>query len=292
MNPRSSRKPEWLKMPTLGNGSAGTVRKVLSDLHLETVCDQARCPNRGHCYQRGTATFLILGSSCTRKCAYCAIERDVSSPPPPDPSEPSRVAEAASRMGLRYVVLTSVTRDDLPDGGAGHFAETVHGLKRVIPGVEVEVLTPDFQGARESLETIAASCPDVFNHNLETVERLFPSLRPVASYRQSLEVLRVFGELAPGIPVKSGLMVGLGEDRGDVERSMEDLRGSGVSILTIGQYLQPTSDHFPVHRYVDPEEFEEYRVSALSMGFSSVASGPLVRSSYHADLLRGSVRDG
>lgn len=279
-------------MPTLGNGSAGTVRKVLSDLHLETVCDQARCPNRGHCYQRGTSTFLILGSSCTRKCAYCAIERDVSSPPPPDPSEPSRVAEAASRMGLRYVVLTSVTRDDLPDGGAGHFAETVRGLRRRIPGVEVEVLTPDFQGARESLETIAASGPDVFNHNLETVERLFPSLRPVASYRQSLEVLRVFGELAPGIPVKSGLMVGLGEDRGDVERSMEDLRGSGVSILTIGQYLQPTSDHFPVHRYVDPEEFEEYRVSALSMGFSSVASGPLVRSSYHADLLRGSVRDG
>ncbi len=279
-------------MPTLGNGSAGIVRKVLSDLHLETVCDQARCPNRGHCYQRGTATFLILGSSCTRKCAYCAIERDVSSPPPPDPSEPSRVVEAAFRMGLRYVVLTSVTRDDLPDGGAGHFADTVRGLRRRIPGVEVEVLTPDFQGARESLETIAASGPDVFNHNLETVERLFPSLRPVASYRQSLEVLRVFAELAPGIPVKSGLMVGLGEDRGDVERSMEDLRGSGVSILTIGQYLQPTSDHFPVHRYVDPEEFEEYRLSALSMGFSSVASGPLVRSSYHADLLRRSVRDG
>ncbi len=276
-------------MPTIGNGSAGAVRKVLSDLDLETVCDRARCPNRGHCYQRGTATFLILGSICTRNCAYCAIDRNVASPPPPDPSEPSRVAEAASRMGLRYVVLTSVTRDDLPDGGAGHFAGTVGELKRLIPGVEVEVLTPDFEGSREALETVASAVPDVFNHNLETVERLFPALRPVASYRQSLEVLRLFGELAPGIPVKSGLMVGLGEERGDVERSMRDLRDNGVSILTIGQYLQPTSDHLPVHRYVDPEEFEDYRLTALSMGFSSVASGPLVRSSYHADLLGGSL---
>ncbi|HRW77285.1 MAG TPA: lipoyl synthase [Candidatus Sabulitectum sp.] len=277
-------------MPTIGNGSAGAVRKVLSDLDLETVCDRARCPNRGHCYQRGTATFLILGSICTRNCAYCAIDRNVASPPPPDPSEPSRVAEAASRMGLRYVVLTSVTRDDLPDGGAGHFAGTVGELKRLIPGVEVEVLTPDFGGSREALETVASAVPDVFNHNLETVERLFPALRPVASYRQSLEVLRLFGELAPGIPVKSGLMVGLGEERADVERSMRDLRENGVSILTIGQYLQPTTDHLPVHRYVDPEEFEDYRLTALSMGFTSVASGPLVRSSYHADLLSGSLK--
>jgi len=277
-------------MPTIGNGSAGAVRKVLSDLDLETVCDRARCPNRGHCYQRGTATFLILGPICTRNCAYCAIDRNVASPPPPDPSEPSRVAEAASRMGLRYVVLTSVTRDDLQDGGAGHFAGTVGELKRLIPGVEVEVLTPDFGGSGEALETVASAVPDVFNHNLETVERLFPALRPVASYRQSLEVLRLFGELAPGIPVKSGLMVGLGEERADVERSMRDLRDNGVSILTIGQYLQPTSDHLPVHRYVDPEEFEGYRLTALSMGFSSVASGPLVRSSYHADLLSGSLK--
>ena len=284
------RKPEWLKMPTIGNGSAGAVRKVLSDLDLETVCDRTRCPNRGHCYQRGTATFLILGSICTRNCAYCAIDRNVASPPPPDPSEPSRVAEAASRMGLWYVVLTSVTRDDLPDGGAGHFAGTVGELKRLIPGVEVEVLTPDFEGSREALETVASAVPDVFNHNLETVERLFPALRPVASYRQSLEVLRLFGELAPGIPVKSGLMVGLGEERADVERSMRDLRENGVSILTIGQYLQPTTDHLPVHRYVDPEEFEDYRLTALSMGFTSVASGPLVRSSYHADLLSGSLK--
>lgn len=276
-------------MPTLGNGSAGEVRRILGDLDLNTVCTEARCPNRGHCYQRGTATFLILGSVCTRNCAYCAIEKNVAEPPLPDGNEPARVAEAASKMKLRYVVLTSVTRDDLPDGGAGHFAETVCALKESIPAVRVEVLTPDFKGSEKALETIAGSRPSVFNHNLETVQRLFPSLRPVASYDQSLSVLRAFGKIAPEIPSKSGIMVGLGEDRSDVERTMEDLISAGVRLLTIGQYLQPTSQHMPVHRYVAPEEFLDYETAALNMGFTAVASGPLVRSSYHADLLQESI---
>ncbi len=270
----------------MGGESAGEVRKIIREHRLNTVCDQARCPNRGHCYQRGTATFLILGSVCTRNCLYCAIEKNVASPPPPDPGEPERVAEAASLMKLRYVVLTSVTRDDLPDGGAAGFAGTVTALKRTIPGVRVEVLTPDFQGRRASLETLAGSRPAVFNHNLETVERLFPCLRPVASYRQSLRVLSDFYGMAPEIPVKSGLMVGLGETEEDLYRSLEDLRESGVTLLTIGQYLQPTSSHFPVKRYMEPAEFEEWERRALDMGFTGVASGALVRSSYHADLLQ------
>lgn len=276
-------------MPTIGNGSAGEVRNILDSLNLNTVCSEARCPNRGHCYQRGTATFLILGSVCTRNCSYCAIERNVASPPPPDPHEPGRIAEAAMKMKLNYAVVTSVTRDDLTDGGAAHFANTVESLNRAVPGIRVEVLTPDFRGRVKSLETIAFSSPSVFNHNLETVERLFPALRPVASYRQSLEVLRLFGRIAPGIPLKSGIMVGLGENEQDVLSAMKDLLKSGVRLLTIGQYLQPTSSHPAVHRYVKPDEFEHYRITALDMGFSGVSSGPLVRSSFHADILQEST---
>ncbi len=272
-------------MPTMGSKSAGEVRRILSAMKLNTVCNEARCPNRGHCYDRGTATFLILGSVCTRNCAYCAIEKNVASPPPPDSDEPRRIAEASAAMNLKYVVLTSVTRDDLPDGGAKHFAETVTALKNRIEKVKVEVLTPDFNGSRSSLKTIAASRPDVFNHNLETVRRLFPALRPVASYSQSLAVLKEFSQLAPDIPTKSGLMVGLGENAGDMERSLEDLRNNGVSLLTIGQYLQPTSLHMPVVRYVEPIEFENWEIMALKMGFAGVASGPLVRSSFHAEVL-------
>ncbi|MCK5037156.1 MAG: lipoyl synthase [Candidatus Sabulitectum sp.] len=272
-------------MPTMGSRSAGEIRKILSAMDLNTVCNEARCPNRGHCYERGTATFLILGSVCTRNCAYCAIERNIASPPPPDSDEPRRIAEASAAMNLKYVVLTSVTRDDLPDGGAEHFAETVTRIRDRIENVRVEVLTPDFNGSESSLERIAECRPDVFNHNLETVRRLFPELRPIASYSQSLAVLKKFSQLAPDIRTKSGLMVGLGENAGDMERSMEDLRNSGVSLLTIGQYLQPTSRHMPVVRYVEPTEFENWEKMALKMGFTAVASGPLVRSSFHAEVL-------
>ena len=272
-------------MPTLGNHSAGEVRRILSSLNLNTVCNEARCPNRGHCYERGTATFLILGSVCTRNCAYCAIEKNVKTPPPPDSEEPRNIAEAAAMMNLKYVVLTSVTRDDLPDGGAEHFAKTLIALKNKIKEVRVEVLTPDFNGDKLALRTIADSRPDVFNHNIETVKRLFRTLRPIASYDQSLELLKSFSEIAPDIPRKSGIMLGLGEKADDIEKALLDLRNCGVSLLTLGQYLQPSSKHMAVARYVEPEEFEIWEKKALGMGFTGVASGPLVRSSFHADLL-------
>ena len=275
-------------MPTMGDRSAGDVRRILKELKLNTVCSQARCPNRGYCYQRGTATFLIMGSVCTRNCAYCAIDKNVKIPPPLDPDEPERVAEASSRMKLRYVVLTSVTRDDIADGGAAHFAATVKALKEKIESVRVEVLTPDFKGSTDSLRVVADSRPAVFNHNLESVERLFRSLRPIASYRQSLSVLREFGRIAPDIPVKSGIMVGLGENSDDILSALKDLRESGVTLLTIGQYLQPTSMHIPVTRYMEPAEFQYWYQKALELGFKGVASGPLVRSSYQADMLAGS----
>jgi len=274
-------------MPTIGNGTAGEVRRLLRSMSINTVCSEARCPNRGHCYQRGTATFLILGSVCTRNCAYCAIERNVAAPPLPDPEEPEKVARASELMKLRYIVITSVTRDDLPDGGAGHFADSINSVRRRIPDAGIEVLTPDFSGNRGSLRIIAEAGPDVFNHNIETVERLFPSLRPVASYRQSLAVLKNYAELAPDTPRKSGIMMGLGETDGDIESAFQDLRDSGVGLLTIGQYLQPTSGHIPPHRYVTPDEFNRLKELAISMGFNGVASGAMVRSSYHADLLRG-----
>ncbi len=275
-------KPEWLRVQVTGGETAGDTRRLLGRLGLNTVCDQARCPNRGRCYQRGTAAFLIMGGVCTRNCRYCAVESGV--PEPPDPDEPGRVARAALDMGLRYAVVTSVTRDDLPDGGARCFAETAAALRSTVPGIRIEVLTPDFKGDPASLETVARSRPDVINHNLETVERLFPALRPRGDYRLSLEVLRRFRGLSDGAPVKSGLMLGLGETGPDLEKALEDLRGAGVVMLTLGQYLRPTRNHAPVVRYVTPEEFRRWEETALEMGFESVASGPLVRSSYHADL--------
>jgi lipoic acid synthetase len=275
-------RPEWLRVPVSGGETAGETRRLLGRLGLNTVCDQAKCPNRGHCYQRGTAAFLIMGSVCTRNCRYCAVESGV--PGPPDPEEPGRVARAASAMGLRYAVVSSVTRDDLPDGGAGWFEAAVNALRKAVPGIRIEVLTPDFRGDRSSLETVARSRPDVINHNLETVERLFPSLRPGGDYRLSLAVLRRFRELSAGSPVKSGLMLGLGETDGDLDEALRELLEAGVSMLTLGQYLRPTRNHAPVERYVTPDEFLRLRDRALEMGFESVASGPLVRSSYHADL--------
>ena len=257
---RRSGKPPWVKVPTLGSLEAGGVRRILRSYDLSTVCNDALCPNRGHCYQRGTATFLLLGRLCTRGCLYCAIEGS-DSPPPPDPGEPGRVAGAAADLSLSYVVLTSVTRDDLPDGGAEHFARTVEAVRSRIPGCRVEVLVPDFGGSRASLSRIGRASPTVFNHNLETVERLFAEVRPGASFPRSLEVLEEFGRLWPDIPLKSGLMLGLGESREELMETLERLRDTGVELLTMGQYLQPSERHWPVDRYLHPDEFEIGRAS-------------------------------
>ncbi len=274
-------RPSWLKAPVTGGVSAGKTRRILEGLGLNTVCNEACCPNRGHCYQRNTAAFLIMGTVCTRNCRYCAV--DHGTPLPPDPDEPHRLAEAAFAMGLRFVVVTSVTRDDLPDGGAECFSRVVRALGERVPGIMVEVLTPDFMGSTESIAKVASASPTVFNHNLETVETLFPVLRPEGDYKRSLKVLGDFSAMRTGIPAKSGLMLGLGENADDVRRALAHLRENGVTMLTLGQYLQPSKVHAPVHRFVTPGEFEQWRGEALEMGYLSVASGPLVRSSYHAD---------
>jgi len=278
------KKPAWLRMPSRGSEEAAKVRSILRKYSLDTVCRQARCPNAGHCFQRGTATFLILGNLCTRSCRYCAIEHSEGVLAEPDASEPQRLAEASAEMNLRYVIITSVTRDDLEDGGAGHFALTVKAVRKRIPSARIEVLTPDFQCSEDALKTIADSGPDVFNHNLETVERLFSDVRPEASYGMSLDVIELFGRLAPSTPLKSGLMLGLGETAGEIRNSLKDLRERGATMLTLGQYLQPSRLHWPVDRYVTPDEFDAWKDEAISMGFFSVASGPLVRSSFHADM--------
>ncbi|MEN8209307.1 MAG: lipoyl synthase, partial [Candidatus Fermentibacteria bacterium] len=260
------KKPAWLRMPSRGSEEAAKVRSILKKYSLDTVCRQAMCPNLGHCFQRGTATFLILGNICTRSCRYCAIEHSHAVLNKPDPHEPGRLAEAAAEMELSYVIITSVTRDDLPDGGASHFAETVEAVRRKLPSAGIEVLTPDFRGSMDALKEIADSGPDVFNHNLETVQRLFPDIRPEAFYNMSLEVLESYGRFAPSTPVKSGLMLGLGETGEEINRALQDLRERGVTMLTLGQYLQPSRDHWPVERYVTPDEFDAWNDEALSMG--------------------------
>jgi lipoyl synthase len=278
-NPRL-RKPEWLKR-SLPTGSAyENMRSLIKDQDLHTVCQEARCPNQWECFSHRTATFLIMGSRCTRNCGFCAVEHGPSGPP--DPAEPGRVAEAARRMALRYVVITSVTRDDLADGGAGCFAETIKAVRIHLPEALTEVLIPDFQGDVEALGTVVAARPDVLNHNLETVSRLYPSVRPGAIYRRSLELLRKAKSLDPLLPTKSGLMLGLGESPEEIRRSLQDLRDTGCSMLTLGQYLQPSKEHLAVQRYVPPEEFDHWREVAMALGFARVASGPFVRSSYHA----------
>ncbi len=282
------KKPDWLKMPSRGAEEAARIRSILMKYSLSTVCRQAKCPNLGYCYQRGTATFLIMGNICTRSCGYCAIGPASEKPSPLNPGEPELVAKAAEEMNLSYVVITSVTRDDLPDGGAEHFVKTVNALRDKIEGVRIELLTPDFNGNHAALEILSEANPDVFNHNLETVRNLFPEVRPDASYDLSLSILALFGKLSPSTPLKSGLMLGLGEQDSDVRKAIQDLRSSGVTMLTLGQYLQPSRKHWPVDRYVTPEEFDNWKDFALSEGFNSVASGPLVRSSYHAELNYGS----
>jgi lipoic acid synthetase len=273
-------KPAWLKR-RLGSGATfQRVRSLIQEGRLHTVCQEALCPNQGECFSKGTATFLILGDHCTRNCGFCAVSH--GAPQPPDPQEPKRVARAVKAMGIKYVVLTSVSRDDLEDGGAAQFAETIREIRSRVPEAMVEVLVPDFGGSEESLRKVLQAAPQVLNHNLETVPRLYPKVRPQAKYERSLELLERARLLAPQIPTKSGLMLGLGEEHGEVEQVLGDLLGIGCRLLTLGQYLRPSREHLPVERYVPPEEFDAWRDKALQMGFSHVASGPFVRSSYNA----------
>lgn len=283
------RKPPWLRKGLPRAGECRTVRNLIKANRLHTVCEEALCPNIGECFSRGTATFLIMGSVCTRDCRFCAISR--GRPDPPDPKEPSRVADAAREMGLDYLVITSVTRDDLPDGGAFLFAETITKIREGLPETHVEVLIPDFRGDPQALASVIAAGPDVLNHNIETVPRLYPTARPDASYPRSLALLERAKKENPQMPVKSGVMLGLGETSEEIEQTMRDLAGAGCDILTLGQYLQPSEENLPVNRFVHPDEFDQWRTAALAMGFSGVVSAPLVRSSYHASALYRSVAD-
>ena len=278
--PNRPRLPSWIKV-RVGLGGREEVAGILKDLRLNTVCAGALCPNLGECFCSGTATFLIMGRNCTRNCKFCAIGHDPH-PPLPEEDEPRRLAEAAVRLKLKYVVVTSVTRDDLADGGASCFAAVIEELHRRLPDSGVEVLTPDFNCDRAAIAKVLAARPTVFNHNIETVERLSGEIRTRATYRRTLEVLRIASELGKGIPVKSGLMLGLGETDGEAEQTLRDLREAGVSIVTIGQYLPPSAAHWPLDRYVTPERFAEFGEFARGLGFTGVASSPLVRSSYHA----------
>jgi len=270
----------WLRKPLRTGESFGRVSAVLRDLSLHTVCEEARCPNRHECWTAGTATFLVLGEVCTRACRFCSTK--TGRPSAPDPGEPARVAEAAASLGLAHVVVTSVTRDDLGDGGAAHFAACIRAVRARNPGASVEVLTPDFSGSDEALGTVLSAAPDVFAHNLECVRRLSGSVRPQADYDCSLGVLRRAGELAPGIRRKSGLMLGLGERDDEIAEALGDLRSAGVELLTLGQYLRPAPDCLPVDRFVPPGEFDAWRDRALAMGFAHAASSPFTRSSHRA----------
>jgi lipoic acid synthetase len=277
---RQVRKPPWLKQRLPSGHEYEKVRKLVSKSRLHTVCQEAKCPNLWECFSRQTATFLIMGSRCTRNCRFCAIEHGPLTPP--DPHEPVRVSEAVHQMQLRYVVVTSVTRDDLPDGGAGFFADTIKEIHNRNPKSLVEVLIPDFQGSADALRVVLEAYPDVLNHNIETVPHLYPMVRPEAVYERSLELLRRSREHNPSIPTKSGIMLGLGESPEEIHRALGDLLKTGCCMLTLGQYLQPSKEHLPVERFITPEEFENWRRTALDMGFYEVASGPFVRSSYHA----------
>ena len=286
--------PRWMRRRVPARGRRAEVAELLEDLGLETVCTSARCPNRCECFARGTATFLILGPRCTRSCRFCAVPG--GEPRAPRPDEPEAVAEACARLQLKHVVITMVTRDDLPDGGAGHFAQTVRAVRGRLSSAAIEVLTSDFAGSRAAVRTVLRSGPDVFGHNVETVARLYPTVRPRAVYRRSLAVLsqaaRHVGPAGGPRFVKSGLMLGLGERPPEVRRVLADLRSAGCRVLTLGQYLAPTPTHVPVARFVPPGEFEAWRAEALAMGFDGVAAGPFVRSSYMAEsLLRDCLRN-
>jgi len=279
LKPKAQRLPQWMRRPIATDQSYPDVSKLLESLQLNTVCASAKCPNRHECWNRGTATVMILGNTCTRNCRFCNV--NTGKPEPVDAGEPARVAEAAKRLNLKHIVITSVTRDDLPDGGAGAFATTIRAVKEAMPEASVEVLTPDFV---EHLDTVLDAGPDVFNHNLETVKRLQAVIRPQASYEKSLATLRKAAERG-GVMVKSGLMLGLGETDEEILQCLIDLYAAGVRLLTLGQYLAPTREHYPVERYLSPEHFDELAAKARQIGFEGVAAGPLVRSSYRADEL-------
>lgn len=276
-------KPHWFKKKIHSGAAYNTVKQLLNNGHLHTVCEEARCPNIGECFSRGTATFLILGNICTRSCLFCAIPK--GRPETPDYGEPLRTAETVLSMKLKYAVITSVTRDDLPDGGAGFFADTIREIRRISPDSFIEVLVPDFKGSEQSLSAVLKARPDVLNHNIETAPRLYPLARPEADYRRSLELLERIHRIDPAVPVKSGLMLGLGETPEEIRSALADLLEVNTKILTLGQYLQPSPNHLPVERYIHPEEFNRWRETALDMGFQGVASGPFVRSSYRAEEL-------
>jgi lipoyl synthase len=276
-------KPGWLKRRLPSGSEYERLRTLIKGHGLNTVCREAQCPNQFECYAKGTATFMILGKYCTRNCGFCAVVHGPADLP--DAEEPGRVADAVAKMGLRYAVLTSVTRDDLADGGASMFADTIQAIKKRMPAIRVEVLIPDLQGNRESLQRILEAKPDVLNHNVETVRRLYPSVRPAAVYTRSVDLLRIAKQLAPQTPTKTGIMLGLGESEEELFETMDDLLNAGCNILTLGQYLQPSSGHLPVQRFISPEEFHSMREKSLQLGFAGVAAGPFVRSSYQAERL-------
>ncbi|MEJ8566945.1 lipoyl synthase [Elongatibacter sediminis] len=280
------RKPDWIRVRLPAGNAVGELKSRLRERELVTVCEEASCPNIHECFSKGTATFMVLGEICTRRCSFCDVAH--GRPLPPDSAEPAQLARTVAEMKLRYVVITSVDRDDLRDGGAGHFAQCIDAVRAASPGIRVEILVPDFRGKgrmERALDIFAASPPDVFNHNIETVEPLYRNVRPGADYAWSLTLLQRFKQRHPAIPTKSGIMLGLGETREQVEQTLSDLRAHDVDLVTIGQYLQPTAHHHPVLRYWTPDEFDALADTARAMGFTHVASGPLVRSSYHADEL-------
>lgn len=282
------RKPAWIRVKAANGESVSRIKQILREQNLHTVCEEAACPNLPECFGHGTATFMILGDICTRRCPFCDVAH--GRPSAPDPNEPEHLAEVVRRLRLRYVVITSVDRDDLRDGGAGHFAACVQAVRDRNRDIKIEILVPDFRGRTDAaLDRLAAAPPDVFNHNLETVPRLYRQARPGADYRVSLNLLTRFKQAHPEVPTKSGLMLGLGETLDEVKAVMADLREHGCDMLTIGQYLQPSRDHLPVARYATPEEFEHLAEAGRSLGFTAVASAPLVRSSYHADLQASSL---
>jgi len=276
----AARKPAWLKVRAPGGANYVEVKRLMRDLKLHTVCEEAHCPNVGECWEHRAATFMILGDVCTRNCAYCAVAH--GTPTPYDPQEPVRLAEAVKVMGLKHVVITSVDRDDLPNGGAESFAQCVVEIRRRLPDTSVEVLIPDFKGSDQALDLVIAAAPEILNHNLETVERLYPVARPGGRYARALRLLRRAKEMAPDQVTKSGLMCGLGEEWDELLGAMHDLRSRDVEILTVGQYLRPSAGHLPVARFYTPDEFAQLREAGRVMGFRHVEAGPLVRSSYHA----------
>jgi lipoic acid synthetase len=276
------RKPAWIRAKAPTTPEVKQLRKILREQKLVTVCEEAACPNLGECFTKGTATFMIMGDICTRRCPFCDVGH--GRPNPLDINEPQSLAETIQAMKLKYVVITSVDRDDLRDGGAGHFVDCIRKVREYNPEIRIEILTPDFRGRMDiALEIMSQSPPDVFNHNLETVPRLYKKARPGAAYQWSLDLIKRFKAMYPDLPTKSGLMLGLGETSEEVEEVMQDLRDHGCDMLTLGQYLQPSLDHLAVERFVTPDEFKQMEVIGYKMGFSHVASGPMVRSSYYAD---------